>query len=131
MATIKLFFIQDDGTRQEGGIYEVEASEKAELLADGKAVLLDLPTLEALKTKVVNTVDSAQASITALKQSERYDDHEAERYYLIAEAEQQLKADIAAIKEECETEKAVLYGQITPELFNVNYGTDEEREKAA
>lgn len=131
MRSTEIFMIENEGSRYEGNIYSVGEDEKQALIDSGKAVPLNLPTLTTLENKVRDKVASADAKIKELKESKRYDDNEAEREYQIQEVEDKLSAEVEAIREEYELETATLSQVIADDIFDVDYGTEEEREKAS
>lgn len=128
--TIQMYFTRTDGTRTEGNIYEVPTEQKDTLLKNGTAVLLDLPTLKALQQKVKHAVDATNGTIEELETSQRYESNPSERDHLIAEERQDLDDTIEAIKVEYDTEVATLRAEISKQMFDVDYGSAEERQKA-
>lgn len=130
MKTTQIFMVANAGSRKEGNIYDVSDEEKAELLEAGKATLLNLPSLSALEREVENKVGTADHEVNELEASERYADNEAERSHLIGEIESALDDDIQKVRDKFEIEAEVLKRTIAQDIFNVNYGNEEERAAA-
>lgn len=143
--TKKLFFTQDtklegaeENTYSAGNIYALETGAKdpatyaqeqykvEQLIATGKAHVVEFPTLEALELTLAGVVKDHERQKRSLQESQRFRDSESEREYQLEQLELKLAEDVARTKEGYAKELELQERELALKAVTEVYATDEQ-----
>lgn len=110
---------------EKGYVYAVPADVKEQLVAEGKAVLVDYPRLDAVELAIERAVNDFKAGKQRLEQARQYADAESLRQYEIEKLEAKLDADIAKLKADYVLEIDSLQKELSQKALQASYKQDE------
>lgn len=109
---------------EKGYVYAVPADVKEQLVAEGKAQLIDYPRLDAVELAIERAVNDFKAGKQRLEQAKQYNDAESLRQYEIEKLEAKLDADIAKLKADYLLEIDSLQKELSQKALQASYKLD-------
>lgn len=126
----KVFMLAEDqsgeNTLAQGYVYPLPQVDRERLIAEGKAVVVDFPRMDAIELSVQRAVNEFKQNEQRLLESQRYRTNEAEREYQLEQLTAKLDEDVKKLVADYQLELQATEKELAQKAVKATFKPNEE-----